>query len=909
MHPKRHSSADWSALLATALLALALALPALAAAQSPPASLSLDDVPNELVAEMAPAENASTGTGEPDSAGTSEAASEAASAGEPQPLPAGPGLAEATGAALDTVFDAARRDGVSWVQRLHTSLDLIAHDARVAWQALLDSPVSATDRWLAAAGLPTSQSLLLPGAGVACALLALLVFLRGKGDLKVAIEYPAELRGTFGVRIARRPNAGRKGPRMTSPLAAERSKRRASTSSKTERHLVSREADFPRIVNGRWYVTVDGFLQPPDDETVIATHFEERELQVRRGRTVRVDIDLRPKEAPVDVKVLWDRKPAAEALIAWRDLPHSLRYARGGPVRMGAPRGDLTLVVGAGDRVAELPLQIHSFQPTTVEIDLADRDKLLFNGCPPAVEPYLHGDVAAAARALEREGQQSLSHLLLARLQQQQGNVESAARHYAEAERPAEAADLYRELGNYQTSAELYESAGKLVDAAEMYREAGDTLRAGAAYQTAREYQSAATCFEEAGEISKWCDALEKNGQPYEAARVALENGEEGRAIRSLQLLRPGDDDYVQAAQLLVEMLQREGHLDLAVSKIEELLSNRGADEVPIELCDKLASLLEENEQYPRAIDVLELIRRRDPAWPNLATRLEELRKLERTQQPTAEKQDAGDINDFGGVRYEILEEIGRGGMGIVFKARDRRLGRVVALKKLPDNLRNHPKAIELFLREARASAQLNHPNIVTVHDAGQQGDAFFIAMELMEGLPLHDILHRNGPLAPRDVAKIGVQVCKGLQYAHEHRIVHRDIKTANLFFTKAKTLKVMDFGLAKMLEEVRRASTVIGGTPYYMAPEQSIGGAVDGRADLYALGVTFYELLLGKVPFAEGDVAYHHRHTPPPDPRDSDPSIPAALAELVLQLMAKSPDDRPADAAEVTARLQKLLR
>ena len=261
-----------------------------------------------------------------------------------------------------------------------------------------------------------------------------------------------------------------------------------------------------------------------------------------------------------------------------------------------------------------------------------------------------------------------------------------------------------------------------------------------------------------------------------------------------------------------------------------------------------------------------------------------------------------------GGFRYEILEEVGRGGMGIVFKARDRRLGRVVALKRLPDNLRNHPKAVELFLREARAAAALNHPNIVTVHDAGQEGDSFYITMELLEGLPLQRILKRNGRIGPRDAARLGVQVVKGLHYAHEQRIVHRDIKTGNLFFTKSNTIKIMDFGLAKMLEEVRRASTVVGGTPYYMAPEQSLGEAVDPRADLYALGVTFFELLTGKVPFAEGDVAFHHRHTPAPDPRDRVAGIPDAFAELVLEMMAKEPDARPATAGVIRGRLQEII-
>ena len=136
---------------------------------------------------------------------------------------------------------------------------------------------------------------------------------------------------------------------------------------------------------------------------------------------------------------------------------------------------------------------------------------------------------------------------------------------------------------------------------------------------------------------------------------------------------------------------------------------------------------------------------------------------------------------------------------------------------------------------------------------------------------------------------------------------MHRDIKTANLFFTMERVVKIMDFGLAKMMEEVRRSATVIGGTPYYMAPEQAVGQGVDHRADLYALGVTFFELATGGVPFHEGDVTYHHRHTEPPDPRERCADVPEMLAGLILHLMEKDKEARPATAADVAARLAEL--
>jgi serine/threonine-protein kinase len=320
---------------------------------------------------------------------------------------------------------------------------------------------------------------------------------------------------------------------------------------------------------------------------------------------------------------------------------------------------------------------------------------------------------------------------------------------------------------------------------------------------------------------------------------------------------------------------------------------------------------LADRGNFERAIDMLDVVRRRDASYPNVGTRIEDLRKRvhdsSQSERGSAAPDPGSEFTE--GFRYEILEEIGRGGMGIVFKARDRRLGRIVALKRLPDNLRNHSKAVSLFLREARAAAALNHPNIVTLFDAGRECDTFYITMELLEGAPLQNILQKRGKLTPRDVARVGIQIAAGMQYAHEQRIIHRDIKTGNLFFTRGKKVKIMDFGLAKVVEEVRRASTVIGGTPYYMAPEQSLGKGVDARADIYALGVTFFELLTGKVPFTEGDVAYQHRHTPPPDPRERVPEIPAALAELVLHMLAKDPDDRCASANEVSGRLQEIAK
>jgi tRNA A-37 threonylcarbamoyl transferase component Bud32 len=258
------------------------------------------------------------------------------------------------------------------------------------------------------------------------------------------------------------------------------------------------------------------------------------------------------------------------------------------------------------------------------------------------------------------------------------------------------------------------------------------------------------------------------------------------------------------------------------------------------------------------------------------------------------------------GPRYEVLERIGAGGMGVVYRARDRRLGREVALKRLSEQLIDHPKAVRYFLREARAVAALSHANIVTLYDVDQDDGVPFLTMELLEGRNLAQIVSARGPLSSADTARLGAQAAAGLACAHRQGIVHRDVKSANLFLTRARVVKVMDFGLAKMAEELRRMGTVLG-TPQYMAPEQAMGRGADHRVDLYALGVTLFQLVTATWPFENGDIAHHHQYTPPPDPRGRRPDVVPALAELILACLAKEPEKRPATAEDVAARLRTI--
>ncbi len=739
--------------------------------------------------------------------------------------------------------------------------------------------------------------------GILAALIPLLRRLRGHGDLVIAIEYPLELRGSFSVRISEQPGQSKRSKTVEVPGGPAREK----GSRKTLHVNVGRETRFQRLIPKIYHVTIDGALMDPDNDEVLLRPFDEHSVEVRKGEAVRLEFDMQPRECPVDVHVLWDKQPTEDAGVAARGLPSSLRYTRGGSARLRLCQGNHTIVVGSGDRVAEREIEVATFSPTSVSIDLAGSEGVIFKGCPPAVKPYLHGDHNAAARALSRDGHNRIANVLLARLHVDLGQAARAADYYKAAGQPLEAAELRASLEDYSTAAELFAEAGRADRSAQMYREAGEWTQAGQAYEAIEDYRAAADSYRQGGDIGRWLGALEQNGDYFEAAQTALERSDRARAIRLLQLVPLDSPHYSDACELLADAFEHEGHADLAVQKIEQRMN---ADESSPDLQSRLASLLETSGEYNRALEVLEALRGQEPTYPNIASRIEGVRKkitAQNISQSTGGRSHGNTATPTAFLseqRYEVLEELGRGGMGVVYKARDLRLNREVALKRLPENLREHPKAIQLFLREAQACARLNHRNIVTIFDTDQDDTNFFITMELLQGFPLNVIRRKRGRVAERDAARLGMQVSEGLAYAHRQGIVHRDIKTANLFFTHDKVVKIMDFGLAKMMEEVRRGTTVLGGTPYYMAPEQAMGGQVDQRADIYAFGVTLYELVTGGVPFSDGDVSYHHQHTPVTDPRERADDISDDIAELILSMMEKDPDRRCPNATVVGERL-----
>jgi serine/threonine-protein kinase len=263
--------------------------------------------------------------------------------------------------------------------------------------------------------------------------------------------------------------------------------------------------------------------------------------------------------------------------------------------------------------------------------------------------------------------------------------------------------------------------------------------------------------------------------------------------------------------------------------------------------------------------------------------------------------------------RYELEELVGTGGMSSVYRANDRLLERDVALKVLHDRFTVDGDYVERFRREARAVAQLSHPNIVTVIDRGEQDGRQFIVFEYVDGENLKTLIEREGPLPEREAIELALQIARALGFAHEHGLVHRDVKPQNVLLNGDAGAKVTDFGIARSLDVqggLTQTGTVMG-TSDYIAPEQARGRQVDAQSDVYSLGAVLYELLTGDVPFP-GDnfvaVAMRHINEPPPSVRERRPELSPRLDAAVRRAMAKDPEERFGSMDELCAELSACL-
>lgn len=263
--------------------------------------------------------------------------------------------------------------------------------------------------------------------------------------------------------------------------------------------------------------------------------------------------------------------------------------------------------------------------------------------------------------------------------------------------------------------------------------------------------------------------------------------------------------------------------------------------------------------------------------------------------------------------RYKILSELGRGAMGVVYRAEDPQLNRKVAIKTILMSADAGERAEyeARFYQEAQAAGGLNHPNIITIHDIGHEGDTIYMAMELLDGIELRELM-KQGRVALQLALEITAQVADGLAFAHEREVVHRDIKPTNVMVIRGRHVKIMDFGIARMrLSAIQTQTGAVMGSPKYMSPEQVTGQRADHRSDIFSLGIIIYELASGTAPFSASTLAGLMNAIATaiaPPPSSVDQSLPAMLDLIVARALEKEPDARYQTAAELAADLRACL-
>ena len=266
--------------------------------------------------------------------------------------------------------------------------------------------------------------------------------------------------------------------------------------------------------------------------------------------------------------------------------------------------------------------------------------------------------------------------------------------------------------------------------------------------------------------------------------------------------------------------------------------------------------------------------------------------------------------------RYEILGQLGRGAMGIVYKGRDPKLNRMTAIKTIRFSDEFDESQVEnikeQFYREAEVVARLSHTNIVTIYDVGEDLDLSYLAMEYLEGVNLEKFTNKENLLSIKKCIAVIAQVCDALAYAHHHDIIHRDIKPANIMMLKDGIVKVTDFGIARAITSTKTRTGIIKGTPYYMSPEQTQGNELNGQSDVFSLGVVFYQLLTGKLPFYGDNMAaimYQTTSIEPEPPTTYNPAINKPTLAILKRSLEKSRKDRYPDAGKMGEHLKLLSK
>ncbi len=550
-------------------------------------------------------------------------------------------------------------------------------------------------------------------------------------------------------------------------------------------------------------------------------------------------------------------------------------------------------------------------------------------------------DLEGAAKVAEKLGDVKRAALIRGEALSRRGEHREAARRYVEAGEPGKAGDALRAAGDINGALALYRQAGRANDAAALIAEA-DPRRAAQLYEDGQNWAEAGRLYKQLGEQEALERVLAKSGRLFEAGRMAFERKAFATALEILDGLDPLQHNYKEGQLIRGTILDRKGELEAAADAYMSFLDGRPPNDKTKPLFLRVVQIKEGCGQTQTALKVIGRLITAGYGSPNvnaIAARLEQVvaksppteaygsepatskapaRTPAKSEPPKPAASLASTLASGGSVqnddppaiqslerRYKFLGRLGQGGNGVVYRAVDRALGRSVVVKFLHQALLPTEVARTYFEREAKTAAGLSHSNIVTIYDVGEEGETLYFSMELVEGRTLADVIVDHGGRLPHKVAlPIVQQLCAALEYAHGRSVIHRDIKPGNIMVTEDSRVKLLDFGLAKALDENPDKSVFLCGTPFYMSPEQIRRDFLDHRTDVYSVGCLLYVMYTGDVPFPEGNVFFHQQNTPPPHPSTLAPDLPRGVAEVLLKCVQKDRNDRYQRAQEIAEAL-----
>jgi len=511
----------------------------------------------------------------------------------------------------------------------------------------------------------------------------------------------------------------------------------------------------------------------------------------------------------------------------------------------------------------------------------------------------------------------------VAKVFEQNQKFDMAGKLFQDAKQFERAGEVYLRGGKLEQAAQCMKLAGKEKEAnrigGQYYEKMKKWKEAAMAYAGAEEFFKAGDCFVKGGDYSRAGDFYAKAKNPARAGHAFAKGGQFEKAIAQLQQVPEDHKDFEVSRALLGHSFYEIHDYAHCVASLENHLLGKRVDKTNIEYFYMLALAHEQVGNLQKSRDILYTIGAVNRQFRDLDQRISSIDSrislmggadsvpVQSVGGSGANREMMTMVSNSLGERYILDKELGRGGMGVVYLAKDKQLDRQVALKFLGSLVDQSEEFRQRFIREARTAAKINHPNIVSIYDISASEGKAYIAMEFVEGPSLFQLIQKKKALEPREAVNYMVQTCGALQAIHDSGIVHRDIKPDNIVIAKGGLVKLMDFGLAKQEDNRLTNPNMVMGTPSYMSPEQALGKEVDGKADLYAMGLVLYEMLTGEVVFISGDVIKRQLEEMPDKLSSLKPGVPPELDEIALKMVAKDPADRYQTGDEIIAALRAL--